>query len=231
MKTAFKRLVIILAFCASLVSCKLSDVTRSNILDAGKFLDGNTFVADNGTRYCLTSEVDITKIDLAQRYVVYYDLLSTKTSSGYDYNITMKEIITIDKERPAVESSTIASDTIYNPAKPISGFYSGQYLNMNVGYFRMKNSNVAHSIELVYDENRSTPTSLVFIFKHKAFGDIPGTEEDEENVESVTKLMSFYIGDILSKYASTTSSYTITYHYYWYSNDAFTGEVEEMTFN
>ncbi len=148
------------------------------ILDDGKIL------------YVTETEVPLYNVQNGQRVIANYTILETLTD-GYNVRLNaISDILTKDILYKSEMTEDQLAELGDDPINIIGSvwFSIGKYMNIDFEFF-YSSSNIAHMLNLVVDDENSTPDKKIVEFKHNAFGDYPSF--------SGRGCVAFRVGDLI----------------------------------
>ena len=190
-----RKLCILLAALSALVSCG----TEDDVLYYGgrsmAEVSSGSLLTDNGQIFNVTEQLCQGQIDTMSRVFIYYDVLK-KTDGGQsnEYDIRLRQLY------PALKKAyvPVSTDLTNDPVSPDLVWESGGYLNMGISFERRLGSTRAHTLDLGYDEAKSTSDSLFFHIFHNSFGESYFRDPEAKDLYSGGAYVSFDIKGLLS---------------------------------
>lgn len=184
-----KYILTLIACALAAVSCELKDeyyVTNVNDLVTAK---ENTMMSDFGVLYTIKNDLTDRKWTVGERYMINFDI------ENADYEISLRQytkcIIASPTEMgeepsPGEDPVTVNGSTI-----------SGGYVNLQLKYYKKKESTYPHNIFMEYKDNTASGT-LELTLIHDGNGENP-VQMDSDDLEEVTSIYSFSIVGLVPK--------------------------------
>ena len=212
MKNIFKAIALA-AIAISAASC-ISDDQEISGSTIGTLAD-SYLLTDYGWKLIFkTSEVTFDKsvVKTGSRvYVNFNYLYSEMSDTEVKGTMTSYHVFNVQDilKEGEYEPEDIGNDGIYFPSAN-NLWASGGYVNACLCYYQGKNSNTAHTISMVYNEQESVDGDLVFEIHHNAFGETIGYQGYEySNCDYVQAFLSF---NYLKVYSGKINSITVKYN-------------------
>lgn len=196
-----------------------SETTIGNIV-LGKFSD------DYGTIYHFTEQTCSGSIDSLKRAIVACDVLSKISDTEVNARLTSFASVAVftPKSMAIVPDEILGTDPIHLS----QGWFSGDYLNIQYYISVVPTSATAHSIDLAYDEEKSTDDHLYFELRHNGSGEVFGNPEYYSTSTIVSGYASFPIRQLVS---SSRKGVDVTVSWNWYKSngDSYSTEIESLS--
>ena len=169
-------LSVISALC--LWSCAMDNTLQYSNVTMGNFVDGK-FISDQGLTFDIVERTYSGSIDSLKRAMISCDILYRSGDGGYSVRLTGVEAIFT---KNPVDSTSVMNDTeimVENPLNIGEIWYSAGYLNMLVYIPIKENSEQAHLINLVRNDESADTGIYKFTFKHNAFGEVISDNDND----------------------------------------------------
>lgn len=204
-------LTILAILTMALTSCFKTDPTVYGCTDICT-VENSTLISDFGGTYHVM-ETSISDWKTKNRMYISFDIIETTGSN--EYNIRLNDYTAYDIKPVLVASSTPEEERGADPVHLGQGFISGSapYFNIQCVYARKKNSTAKHDVNLIFDDNESDSTNLIFHLTHDAHGDTYMDGVSVSDCESVSACYSFPLTEFLKKGMGEVH---VKVDYYWY---------------
>lgn len=210
----------------ALTSCFKTDPTVYGCTDICN-VESSALISDYGSTYHVM-ETKVQDWKSRSRLFISYDILETVGVN--EYNIRLNDATDYTVKQALIQSESTSDQQGRDAVYINKGFFSGSipYFNIQCVYAHKKKSTGFHDINLVYDDEKSNATNLIFHLRHNAFGDTYMEGVDISDCESVAECYSFPMSQFMKK---GTGEIHITVNYDWYKTSGNTTLPETMTFD
>ena len=223
-KSVFFSLLIVAALAVS--SCLdgtkdalYSETTIGNVV-LGRFVD------DYGGIYHFTEQTCTGTIDSLNRVIVACDVLSKISETEVNARLTSFAPVALltPKSKSLVPDEILGTDPIHLS----QGWFSGDYLNIQYLMSIVPTSATAHTIDLAFDDEKSTKDHLYFELRHNGFGEVFGNPEYYSTSAMASGYVSFPIRQLLP---SDRKDVEVTVSWNWYKSngDSYSTDIEEYS--
>ena len=164
--------------------CEKDDHNRGEfLLSYGEITNsspGYSIQLDNGVVLeIVRNHIPYASVKVGQRIIADYKIVGGRiqvNDSTVKYPVELNDLYNV-LSKPALYSGNINTpaqqDSIGNDrSEVVDAWISSKYFNINFNIFR-NNPNITHMVNLVIDEENSTPDKIYLKFHHNAKGDYP----------------------------------------------------------
>jgi len=185
MKRTLFRFFLLAAAAAALVSCFPSEDFLFSEVSMCTVLGRNKIQNDGGDIYYIVKNSAGTDIsDTLKRVMVSLDVMSAVEGKSNEYNAHLMQMAGAFVKAP-LRASTLDEEAVGNDGVKIDqAWVSGGYLNLHVQVAMLYPSAAEHTLNIVFDDVRSTSDTLYFEMRHNAHGESP--ENPSQNPASFT---------------------------------------------
>lgn len=174
----------LLAFALAVTACNLDEeFSATNITDLVTVESNTSLVNDYGTVYHITADMSDHDWAIGDRLYALFDLLNS------NYDITLKSYSKCIVIKPVPYPEGDFPVPMADPVIIDGNSISAGYVNLQLTYYKQKNSNFAHRI-LMYYKDKPDSQQMELYLVHQGNGENPANLEDDE-LETVTALFSF----------------------------------------
>lgn len=218
-------IIAFLSYAVLLTACFKPDPVTYGCSDMCN-VENFTLISDFGGTYHVMEEKDSGWKGHGRMYASF-DILET-TGPG-EYNVRLNDFTPYTAKSILYESSATSEERKADPVCLGQGFFSGSsiYYNIQCMYIHKKGSSTPHELNLIYDEDKSNASHLIFHMAHNAFDDTYKEGVNINDCESAVASMSFPMSQFLKK---GTGEIQITIDYTWYKSTGNTLSTETDVF-
>ena len=185
-----KYILALIACALTAVSCGINDeyyVTNVNDLVTAR--DNTTLMSDFGVLYTIKNDITDRKWSTGERYLINFDI------ENADYEITLKKYTKCIISQPTEMGETPSPGE--DPITVNGSTISGGYVNLNMDYYRKKESNYAHRIFMEYKDD-PVSGNLELMLIHDGNGENP-VQMNNDDLEKINCIYSFPIAGLAPK--------------------------------
>lgn len=185
-----------------------STLEMVNVLAADKFVN------DDGVIFNVTESATGSLATDIRRMMISCDVLRATNGRENEYDIKLREYAESKVVEP-VRSSEADEEKLGGDAiKVTQGWMTKGYFNALMDVIVLQGSEQEHTVDLVFNEQRSHKDTLFFRIRHNAFGD---SLEPEENRNKPFSIANGYLSFPVDKYIPAgTESIVIHLDWEWY---------------
>lgn len=186
-------------------------------------LRGGQFLTDAGLTYIFKEQACDGHIDTLSRIIAVCDVLE-KTSET-TYNARLRDFAPVAVRSPKLTSQSSDEELGTDAINLVQGWFSSDYLNVLYNIPMVPSSQTYHTIDLAFDDVRSSTDTLYFELRHNGFGEV----YDNPEYTGKTALASGYISFPISQYVPGGKSeipVVLTWDWYVQSGESLLTEKE-----
>ena len=137
---------------------------------------------DAGAIYNITENNSGANIpDSVKRVMISCDVTSEVPGKTNEYNIRLIDFRSALCEEPVIASFTPVDTLGTDGIRVAQAWVSGGYLNSFLYVTMKRNSDTAHSINVLFDDIKSNSDTLYLTMRHNAYGESPENPEQDLN--------------------------------------------------
>ena len=219
MKTQIIRLSFIAAIAASLVSCLPESEYMYTETGMCTIINSSQLQTDNGQIFNIVENNSGGVIpDTLLRVMTVCDVLTQVIGKADEYNVRLMEFETAFSSEP-LEKSTMDEEAVGNNGINVNQAWAmGGYLSGYSSIAMLNPSESQHTLNLVYDDLRSSSDTLFLELRHNANGECPeNTEIPLNSFVFAGSYFSFPIKDLV-----VSDKQIIHLEWDWYVGDEYT---------
>lgn len=216
-----KKFILLLAAVLCLVSC---DKFNKEYFPVNEIIsiDNGTFVNDNGVKYHITNISDLSSLKNQKRiFVEGRACFPEDASLGYDYELEISTYYEV-KIQDAVKASSSEEGFGDSPVAVMLGWFANGYINLRTIVSYQKAAGYHGSINLVFDDAKSTDSELFFKLVNAQDGETwEDPEMTEGDIEFGASYYSFKYLSLIPESVKGTVKVTLTWN--WFDDNPIAG--------
>lgn len=198
----------------SLTSCLGESEYLYSSLEMVNVLSSDRFKTDEGVIFNVVENSAASMPVDIKRMMISCDVIRNSSGKDGEYDIRLREFAEAKVSDPVLLGEADVEKVGNDVVQVSQGWMTKGYFNALLKVITLKDSEQEHTIDLVFNEQRSHQDTLFFQIRHNAFGD---SLEEEDNHDKAFNVAGGYFSFPVEQYIPAgTSSIVIHLDWEWY---------------